>query len=375
MKLFEYQAKALFESANIPVPNRVTIENDSEVDDAIRQVGLPCVIKAQVLHGGRGKAGLIQIAGEKEEVKEKVNEVKARSNHMPYLLVEEAVNIAKEFYVSMTAEPVTGDVMIMGSAEGGVDIEEVARTMPEKIIKTTVNVNEGLLPYQAREFLYDLGIENKMIGQGTKLLLNLYDVYWKHDAELVEINPLMVTEEGHFVAGDGKVTIDDNALFRHPQFSLTRGHFEDDVQYAAAIEGIPYLQFSGDIGLMCAGAGLTNAVYDLVNDYGGSVASYLEFGGPNYHKAVKSMELIMQNEIKVLLVVTFGTIARADVMAQGLVDAIKEHQPEFPIVTAIRGTGEEAAHDILKDFGLEPLSDTEEAVKQAIKLAGGIPIQ
>ncbi|TMN23176.1 ATP-grasp domain-containing protein [Lentibacillus cibarius] len=375
MKLFEYQAKALFESANIPVPNRVTIENDSEVDDAIRQVGLPCVIKAQVLHGGRGKAGLIQIAGEKEEVKEKVNEVKARSNHMPYLLVEEAVNIAKEFYVSMTAEPVTGDVMIMGSAEGGIDIEEVARTMPEKIIKTTVNVNEGLLPYQAREFLYDLGIENRMIGQGTKLLLNLYDVYWKHDAELVEINPLMVTEEGNFVAGDGKVTIDDNALYRHPQFSLTREHFEDDVQYAAAIEGIPYLQFSGDIGLMCAGAGLTNAVYDLVNDYGGSVASYLEFGGPNYHKAVKSMELIMQNEIKVLLVVTFGTIARADVMAQGLVDAIKEHQPEFPIVTAIRGTGEEAARDILQDFGLEPLSDTEEAVKQAIKLAGGIPIQ
>ncbi|GAA0432519.1 acetate--CoA ligase family protein [Lentibacillus halophilus] len=375
MKLFEHQAKALFEGANIPVPNRAVIKNRSELDDAISQVGLPCVIKAQVLHGGRGKAGLIKVAEEKEEAKEKVTDVIERAENTPDLLIEEAVAIANEFYVSMTADPSTGSVMMMGSAEGGIDIEEVARTMPEKIIKTNVNVNEGLLPYQAREFLFDLGIEKKMIGQGTKLLLNLYDVYRKHDAELVEINPLMVTEEGNFVAGDGKITIDDNALFRHPQFSLTREHFDDDVQYAAAIEGIPYLQFSGDIGLMCAGAGLTNAVYDLVNDHGGSVASYLEFGGPNYHKAVKSMELIMQNEIKVLLVVTFGTIARADVMAQGLVDAIKEHKPEFPIVTAIRGTGEEAAHDILRDFGLEPLSDTEEAVKKAIKLTGGVPTQ
>src|SRR5699024_3104773 len=136
----------------------------------------------------------------------------------------------------------------------------------------------------------------------------------------VEINPLIITKEGKFIAGDGKITIDENALFRHPKFTLTRDHFEDDIQYEAALEGIPYLQFDGDIGLMCAGAGLTNTVYDLINDFGGSVASYLEFGGPNYHKAVKSMSLIMQNDIQVLLVVTFGTIARADVMAQGLID-------------------------------------------------------
>lgn len=372
MKLFEYQAKDLFEKSNIPVPDRTVIKNSSELDSAINQVGLPCVIKAQVLHGSRGKAGLIQFAKEKEEAMEKTNEVKARAKNMHCLLIEEAINIAKEFYVSITADPLSGSVMIMGCAEGGIDIEEIARTMPKKIIKAYVNVSEGLLPYQARELLYELGIEQSMIGQGTKLLLNLYDVYRKHEAELVEVNPLMVTEEGNFVAGDGKVSTDDNALFRHPQFSLTREHFEDEVQYEAAVEGIPYLKFEGDIGLMCAGAGLTNTVYDLVNDYGGSVASYLEFGGPNYHKAIKSMELIMQNEIKVLLVVTFGTIARADVMAQGLVDAIKEHKPNFPIVTAIRGTGEEKAQDILKDAGLDPLTDTEQAVRQAIKLAGGV---
>lgn len=373
MKLFEYQAKELFEKFDIPIPNGMLIEDYSDLEGKESQVELPFVIKAQVLEGGRGKAGLIKFVKEKEEVKENVNEIIERAEHMSHLLIEEAIDIDKEFYVSLTGDPLTGDVMMMGSAEGGVDIEEVAKTMPEKILQTYININEGLMPYQAREFLYDLGVEQKLIGQGTKLLLNLYDVYKDHDAEMVEVNPLMLTKNGEFIAGDGKVTIDENSLYRHSQFSLTRDHFEDDTQYAAAMEGIPYLQFSGDVGLMCAGAGLTNTVYDLVNDFGGDVACYLEFGGPNYHKAVKSMELIMQNEIKVLLVVTFGTIARADIMAQGLVDAIKEHKPDFPIVTAIRGTGEEKANEILKENGLEPLTDTEEAVKKAISLAGGVP--
>lgn len=373
MKLFEYQAKDLFETFNIPVPNRTLIQKSAELDDTHFPVKLPFVIKAQVLHGGRGKAGLIKFVEEREESIKKVDEVIEKADNMAYLLIEEAVDIAEEFYVSMTAEPTTGRVMMMGSAEGGVEIEEVARTMPEKIKKTYININDGLMPYQAREFLYNLGIKQELIGQGTKLLLNLYNVYKQSDAELVEINPLMLTNDGKFIAGDGKVTIDENALYRQTEYSLTRDQFEDDVQYAAALEGIPYLQFSGDIGLMCAGAGLTNTVYDLVNDFGGSVASYLEFGGPNYHKAVRSMELIMQNDIKVLLVVTFGTIAKADVMAQGLVDAIKEHKPEFPIVTAIRGTGEEEANEILENFGIEPLTDTEDAVNKAIKLAGGVP--
>lgn len=375
MKLFEYQAKDIFAEFNIPVPKRTLLKTGTEPDVAIEEIGLPCVVKAQVLQGGRGKAGLIQLAKRKEEAKSKIKEVASHAKNMNYLMLEEAISIDKEFYVSITADPNSGHAMIMACAEGGVDIEEIARTMPEKIIKANVSMREGLLPYKAREILYGLGIPQSLIGQGTKLLVNSFAVFRDREAELVEINPLMTTKEGNLVAGDGKITIDDSALHRHPEFSLTREHFDDDVQYEAAIEGIPYLQFEGDIGLMCAGAGLTNTVYDLVNDYGGSVASYLEFGGPNYHKAVQSMSLMMRREIKVLLVVTFGTIARADVMAQGLIDAINEHQPDFPIVTAIRGTGEEKAHELLKDFGLEPLMDTERAVKQAIKLAGGVVVK
>jgi succinyl-CoA synthetase beta subunit len=372
MKLFEYQAKELFEENEIPVPKRRLIENIFEVEDAVQQVGLPCVLKAQVLEGGRGKAGLIQFVSELEETREKADTIFSRAQNMPSLLIEEAVNIEKELYVSITAEPITGSAMIMACAEGGIDIEEIARTIPEKIIKANVDISEGLLPYQARSLLYDLGIEQELIGQGSKVLMNLFKVFRDHEAELVEINPLMVTKDGKFIAADGKISIDDNALFRHPQFSFSNAYFENEAHYEAAQDGIPYLQFDGDIGLMCAGAGLTNTVFDLVNDYGGSVANYLEFGGPNYHKAVKAMKIMMKNDIKVLLIVTFGTIARADVMAKGIVEAIQELNPDFPIVTAIRGTGEEEAHELLRSVGLEPLTDTEEAVIKAIALAGGV---
>jgi succinyl-CoA synthetase beta subunit len=372
MKLFEYQAKELFEENEIPVPKRRLIENIFEVEDAVQLVGLPCVLKAQVLEGGRGKAGLIQFVSVQEETREKADTIFSRAQNMPSLLIEEAVNIEKELYVSITAEPITGSAMIMACAEGGIDIEEIARIMPEKIIKAHVDISEGLLPYQARSLLYELGIEQELIGQGSKVLMNLFKVFRDHEAELVEINPLMVTKEGKFIAADGKISIDDNALFRHPQFSFSNAYFENEAHYEAALEGIPYLQFDGDIGLMCAGAGLTNTVFDLVNDYGGSVANYLEFGGPNYHKAVKAMKIMMKNDIKVLLIVTFGTIARADVMAKGIVEAIKELKPDFPIVTAIRGTGEEEANELLCSVGLEPLADTEEAVIKAIALAGGV---
>lgn len=372
MKLFEYQAKELFEESQIPVPNRILIDHPGETGEAASQIGFPCVLKAQVLHGGRGKAGLIKVVSQMEEASNRAEEIFSKAKNMPSLLVEEAVQIEKELYVSITADPVTGSAMIMACSEGGMDIEEIAKNIPEKIHKTYVNLSEGLLPYQARGVMYELGIDDPLVAPGAKILMDLYNVFRKYEAELVEINPLMITKDGAFIAGDGKISIDDNALFRHPQFKTTKVYYENEAEFEAAEEGIPYLQFDGNIGLMCAGAGLTNTVFDLVNDYGGSVANYLEFGGPNYHKAQKAMQIMMKNDIKVLLIVTFGTIARADIMAQGVVDAIKELKPEFPIVAAIRGTGEELAHELLCSVGIEPLIDTEEAVTKAIAIAGGV---
>jgi succinyl-CoA synthetase beta subunit len=369
MKLFEHQAKELFQQVGIPIPEGKLISSVPELDGVVEEVGLPCAIKAQVLQGGRGKAGLIQLASTGDEVRTKSEQILEKLEDGHGLLVEQALDIDKELYLSITAEPVSGSALVMASAEGGVEIEEVARNTPEKIINERVDISEGLLPFQARNAMFELDLDKDGVKQGSAMLLSLYNLFQRYDAELVEINPLVITEEGDLIAADGKITIDDDALPRQERFSLSRDYFDSDVAYEASQEGIPYLKFDGDIGLLCAGAGLTNVVYDLINYGGGSVDSYVEFGGPNYRKAAKALELMMKTEPKVVLVVTFGTIARADVIAGDLVEAIKRLEPDFPIVTAIRGTGEEKVRDLLGEVGLEPLEDTEEAVEKAIELA------
>jgi succinyl-CoA synthetase beta subunit len=371
VKLFEYQAKELFEEAGIAIPTGRLIIDVSEVDGALEKVGLPCAIKGQVLSGGRGKAGLIQLASTPDEARTKAGQIFDSIGDGRSLLVEQALDIEKELYLSITPEPVSGSVLVLASAEGGVEIEEVARTTPEKIVREHVDLSEGLLPYEARNVMFELGLEGDGARQGVAMLLSLYELFQRYDAELVEINPLVATGSGALVAADGKVTIDDGSLARQGRFPLSRDYFESDVEYEAAVEGIPYIEFDGEIGLMCAGSGLTNVIYDLVNYGGGSVGSYVEFGGPNYRRAAKAMELTMLSKPKVLLVVTFGTIARADVIAEDLAEAIGRLQPDFPIVTAIRGTGEEKVRGLLGDAGLEFLDDTEDAVARAIELVGG----
>jgi succinyl-CoA synthetase beta subunit len=237
-----------------------------------------------------------------------------------------------------------------------------------------VDVDAGLLPFQARNVAYALGLEQALVAPFAALLAGLWKTFRDKDAELVEVNPLFVTKPAGdrpagLVAGDGKLVIDDNAAFRQGGAEPSREYFDSDVAFEAAKEGIPYLQFDGDISLMCAGAGLTTVVYDLVNYEGGSVANYLEFGGPNYKKAVRAMELCLTNDPKVILIVTFGTIARADIMAEGIAEAIAKLKPRCPIVACIRGTGEEKAVETLRAAGLEPLFDTEEAVRKAVALA------
>ncbi len=371
MKLFEYQAKELFEEAGIAVPRGRLVSDVSQVDDALEETGLPCAIKAQVLRGGRGKAGLIQLGTTASEARTKAGQIIDSIGDGRSLLVEHALDIEKELYLSITPEPVSGSALILASAEGGVEIEEVARATPERIVREHVDLSEGLLPYEARNVMFELGLEGDRARQGTAILLNLYKLFQRYDAELIEINPLVVTASGALVAVDGKVTIDDGSLTRQSRFPLSRDYFESDVEYEAAAEGIPYIEFDGDIGLMCAGSGLTNVIYDLVKYGGGSVGSYVEFGGPNYRRAAKAMELTMLSKPRVLLVVTFGTIARADIIAEDLAEAIGRLQPDFPIVTAIRGTGEEKVRELLGDAGLEFLDDTEDAVERAIELAGG----
>jgi succinyl-CoA synthetase beta subunit len=368
MKLFEYQAKNIFAEAGIPVPTGKVIETVGELGQALDAVGLPCVLKSQVLRGGRGKAGLIQFARTEEDAWSKTQALFDSPHGVKKILVEQALEIKKELYLAITFDPLSGNALIMGSAEGGIDIEQLAVSAPRKIVRQRVDIIQGILPYQLRNVMFGLGLSGDAFKQGTKLLEALFKTFCEKDAELAEINPLVLTADGGLIAADGKFSIDDNAAFRQEGLTRTRDHFESDLEFEAAEAGFPYLKFDGDIGLMCAGAGLTNTVYDLIADFGGTVANYLEFGGPNYRRAVEAMEFTLRGNPKVILIVTFGTIARADVMAQGLAEAIEKLKPSVPIVTAIRGTNEQEAAVILRQLGLEPLSNTEDAVKKAISL-------
>lgn len=319
--------------------------------------------------GGRGKAGLIKLADSPDTAAAAAAEILATPYSVPRLLVEEAVDLERELYLSISPDAGSARFIVLASLEGGVEIEELARERPDAIKRLSIDPIAGLQPYQSRELAYDLGLAGDVARQFARLVAALYRVFRDNDAELAEINPVFLTRDGRLVAGDAKLIIDDNSLDRQPQFEISREQFESDAAYESALEGIPYVQFDGDISLMCAGAGLTTTVYDLVNFEGGTVANYLEFGGPNYHKAQRAMELCLQNRSKVILVVTFGTIARADVMADGVVEAIRNLQPDRPIVTCIRGTNEEAAEQTLRAAGLEPLFDAEEAVRTAVALA------
>lgn len=371
MKLFEYQAKDAFEAEGIPVPVRRLCQSADEVAKVTTSLGVPCVVKSQVLSGGRGKAGLVRVVHSVAEASSYSAELLSGPHGVRKILVEQAVDIGRELYLSITVDPVAATALVLACADGGVEIEELARTAPEKIVREKVDIDTGILPFQARNIAYALGLGADGVKQFVRVLEALWRVFKAKDAELVEINPLFVTKGGDLVAGDGKLVIDDNAAYRQGGAKPSREYFDSDVAYQAAVEGIPYLQFDGDISLMCAGAGLTTVVYDLVNYEGGTVANYLEFGGPNYRKAVRAMELCLINDPKVILIVTFGTIARADVMADGIAEAIAKLKPSCPIVACIRGTGEEQAMKTLRTAGLDPLFDTEEAVRKAVALAKG----
>lgn len=371
MKLFEYQAKEVFTEVGVPVPQSELIYHIQELDAAVESVGLPCVLKSQVLRGGRGKAGLIQVVKTIEEAREKARALFNSEHQVRKILVEQAVDIKKEIYLSITVDPESAKALIIACADGGVEIETLAVEAPEKIVKEFVDLDKGLSPFQVKNILFKLGVKGDVFKQMGQVITNLYKAFRKYDAELIEINPLFVTGDDKVIAGDGKLNIDDASMHRQKGYEQTREYFDTDVEYEAALEGIPYLQFDGDISLMCAGAGLTTTVYDLINYAGGTVANYLEFGGPNYKKAVRSMELCLKNPCKVILIITFGTIARADVMAEGIAEAIKQHKPQVPIITCIRGTNEEKAVEILKAAGLDPLFETEEAVQKAVDICKG----
>lgn len=375
MKIHEYQARQIFRKYGLPVPEGVLCYTVSEVEKAARDLNCMVVVKAQVLTGGRGKAGGVKLARTPEEaiaVAKQILGMDIKGFIVEKVLVTPAANIEKEFYVGFVNDRNTKSVTLMASAEGGVEIEEVAKNTPEKILKFPVNALTGLLDYQARDISLQLFDNIKLAQKAAAILTKLYKLYVETDATLAEINPLILTSEGDIQAIDGKMNFDDNALFRQPEILSMREPDEAELQEIAAHEkGLSYIKLDGDIGCMVNGAGLAMATMDMIKLYGGSPANFLDIGGSsNPQKVIDAMNILMADKnVKAVMINIFGGITRCDDVARGLIKALEIIMTDIPIVVRLSGTNAKEGLELLKQTGLPTVSSMSEAAQKAIELS------
>jgi succinyl-CoA synthetase beta subunit len=371
MKIHEYQAKEIFSQFNIPITKEKLCTTVEEVKHAFQELG-KAAIKAQVLVGGRGKAGGIQLACSIEEAEEAANRIlgmEIKGLTVDKVLVSEAVDIVSESYVGITTNRNAKSLVIMVSSEGGVEIEEVAKATPEKIAKMVVNPEVGVFDFQARNLAFNLFNDIKLVSKATALIKNLYRCYLETDASLAEINPLVVTADGNLVALDAKINFDDNALYRHPKFEELRDPTEDEKkEIDAKQKGLSYIKLDGEIGCMVNGAGLAMATMDVIKLYGGQPANFLDVGGSSSpQKVINAMNILLSDtNVKVVLINIFGGITRCDDVARGLLTAMNEMDINVPIVVRLTGTNEKEGHEILKDSNLIVASSLSEGAQKAI---------
>jgi len=375
MDLHEYQAKEIFQSAGIPVPPGKVATTPDEAETIAREFGGLVVVKAQVHTGGRGKAGGVKLAKTPEEAREHASDIlgmEIKGLTVEKVLVTPGEEIDTEAYAAVLVNRETQAPMFMVSAEGGVDIEQVAEENPDALVKLDVDPRYGLLPHQAYELGVALYDDAKLQRQAAKIMTQLYDAFINADASLAEINPLITTPEGEVKAIDAKVSIDDNGLFRRPDVEAYRDtSSEPDAETKAREAGLTFIKLDGNVGCCVNGAGLAMATMDLVKFYGGEPANFLDIGGSsNPEKVVNALKIITADPaVKVILFNIFGGITRTDDVANGIIEAMKQIEIEVPIVIRLTGTNEEIALEILEDAGFEAYSTMDEVVKKAVDLA------
>lgn len=366
MNVHEYQAKELLRSYGVPVPNGIAAFTVEEAVDAAEQLLGPIkVVKAQIHAGGRGKAGGVKLAKSQEEVKEYATELLGKTlvTHqtgpegkvIQRLLVEEGCAIDKEYYLGIVLDRVTGRVVIMGSSEGGMDIEEVAEATPEKIIKEVVDPAVGLQAFQARKLAFAMGVPVKLVNKFVGMVTKLYTFFVDKDCSIAEINPLVTTKDGDVLALDAKLNFDSNALYRHPDVVALRDETEEDPREVEASKNdLNYIALDGNIGCLVNGAGLAMATMDIIKHFSGDPANFLDVGGgATKEKVTEAFKLILSDEnVKGIFVNIFGGIMKCDVIAEGIVAATKEVGLELPLVVRLEGTNVDAGKQILKDSGL-----------------------
>ena len=375
MKIHEYQARDLFASYGIPVEKSVLCRNVVDAAKAFKELKAPLVVvKAQVHTGGRGKAGGVKLAKSEEDVRKHATNILGmdiKGFIVDRILVGTAVDIDSEYYVSYVIDRKSKSTILMLSREGGVDIEEVAHSTPEKIHKIVVDPLIGVPDYFAREAAFMLFDDIKQVRATASILQKLYKLFVENDASLAEINPLVLTPDGEVKAIDAKMTFDDNALYRHPQLAeLSEPTEEEKKELDAKSKGFSYVHLGGEIGCMVNGAGLAMATMDMIKLYGGNPSNFLDIGGSsNPTKVIEAMKLLLSDkDVKVVLINIFGGITRCDDVARGLLEAFEQIKTDIPIVIRLTGTNEKEGRELLKGTHFHVANTMGEAGRMAVKL-------
>jgi len=384
MKIHEYQAKAILARHGVPVPQGEVVLSSAEAREAARRLGGGVVVvKAQIHAGGRGKGGGVKVVknGDEAEAAAKfiigmqlvTHQTGPAGQKVQRVLVEQGLNIQRELYLGMVIDRSSERPVIMASSEGGVEIEKVAHETPEKIFKEFIHPTAGLSPFQTRKLAFALGLEGNAIAQAAKLMNALWDAFRATDASLIEINPLIVTEDGQLLALDAKMTFDDSALYRHPDLKEFRDLAEEDpLEVEASKYSLNYIKLDGTIGCMVNGAGLAMATMDIIKLAGGEPANFLDVGGGANAEQIKNAFRILMSDhsVKAVLINIFGGILRCDVLAEGVIAAVRDLGVRVPIVIRMEGTNVEQGKQMLRDSGLNfTTADTmSEAAERVVSL-------
>ena len=377
MDLYEYQGKELLRQFDIETLEGKVAASPEEARAAAEQLGGPVAIKAQVLTGGRGKAGGIKVVEEPEDAEEAAKQIlgmEIGDHTVRQVLVEAGADIASEMYLSILVDRAEKKPLILFSTEGGVDIEEVAETNPDSIVRIYVDPLLGLLPYQVRELVFDAGLEGDVAKGVGQVLNNLYKAFTESDASLVEINPLVATEDGRVLALDAKVTIDNSSLFRHSDIGEMHDvEAADPGEQRAQEAGLQYVKLNGDVGILGNGAGLVMSTLDVVAQAGGDPANFLDVGGgADAEKISEALDIVASNQqVKSVLFNIFGGITRGDEVARGLLSALEDSDIDLPIVVRLDGTNAEEGREILAENTPENVHTEEtmlDAARKAVEL-------
>lgn len=375
MNIHEYQAAEIIADFGVPVNRGIVCSTPEEVRAAAEQLGGTVVVKAQVHTGGRGKAGGVKLARTPEEAftaAQQILGLDIKGHIVHKVLVAPGVDIAREFYLGVVLDRDARKLAMMASGEGGVDIEEVARETPEKIHYATADPMLGLHDYQARELAFALGIEPSLVNGFARIAKQLFNAYIQTDATLAEINPLVLTGDNQWQALDSKISFDDNALFRHKDFEALRDlNEEEPTELEARAHGISFVKLDGNIGCVVNGAGLSMATMDAIKLYGGEPANFLDVGGgASAEQVTKALQLVLADpNVNAILINIFGGITRGDIVATGLVEALKTLELSIPLVVRLVGTNQEEGRRILHGAGIDAVETMEEAAQRVVAAA------